>query len=328
MSQLPEKPNIKFVLSVDTEEEWDWSGPFPQQDFSVGNIDKIPEFQRFCQSLGIKPSYFVDYAVANDPASVAILKQALETKSCEIAAHLHPWCNPPYYGKTGEKESHVVNLPIEQVETKLAELTQKLNQEFGVQPQAFRTGRWGITGEVLALLAKYGYTIDSSVYPFYLHPYFTCQGAPITPYWPDFDNALKTGTQRKLLQLPVTVGFNNKHFHLSNKVHQCLSSPTLSWLRPIGVAWHTGVLRKLYMCPELSNSEEMCVLANKVIERGDNLIHMYMHSSSLVPNVTGFMKEGQGASILFKRIQLLVEHLKQVANVEFLTVSSAAKYYK
>lgn len=328
MSQLQAKSKIKFILSVDTEEEWDWSGPFPQSDFSVSNIQQIPEFQKFCQALGIVPTYFVDYAVANDPASVAILKRPLQAQACEIAAHLHPWCNPPYYGETGEKESHVVNLPLAQVETKLIALTSKLKDVFSVQPRAFRTGRWGINGAVLQLLVEQGYNIDSSVYPFYSHPYFSCQGAPIKPYWPDYSNELKQSEQRNLLELPVTVGFNNKHFHTSNKIHECLSSPLFSWARPIGVAWHTGLLKKLYMCPELSTSDEMITLADKVVKRGDNLIHMYMHSSSLVPHATGFMKEGDTAQTLYRRIQSVVEHLRMLGEVECLTISSAAEHYK
>ncbi|MFT5814595.1 MAG: hypothetical protein ACI9VT_002356, partial [Psychroserpens sp.] len=66
--QMNQKHDVKqpilFVLSIDTEEEWDWSGPFPQHIVNVTNIDKLPAFNNICENLGVRPTYFVDYAVA------------------------------------------------------------------------------------------------------------------------------------------------------------------------------------------------------------------------------------------------------------------------
>ncbi|WP_440903463.1 polysaccharide deacetylase family protein [Catenovulum sp. SX2] len=327
MAQL-NKQKVKFVISVDTEEEWDWSGPFPQKDFSVDNVQQIPAFQKFCQKLGIKPSYFVDYAVANDPASVAILNSAVAGGKGEIAAHLHPWCNPPYYGQTTEFESHVINLPIEQVEAKLEQLTDKLKTVFNTEPRAFRTGRWGISGDVLKLLVKFGYDIDSSVYPYYSHKFFTCQGAPIHPYWPDYANVVKAGEQRSLLQIPVSVGFNNTNFALSSKFHRLLEESWLNHLRPVGLAWHTGLLRKHYLCPELASASDMICLAKNMLKRGETVFHMYLHSSSLLTSATGFMKDGEGAHTILERIQPVFEYLQQNADVECMTISQVADWFK
>lgn len=318
------KPKVKFVLSVDTEEEWDWSGDFPQDNCSVKNIELLPQFHSMCQALGIRPSYFVDYAVANNSGSAAILKQIHAQGDSEIAAHLHPWCNPPYFGVTSEKESHVVNLPIEQVEAKLAILTDKLNDVFNTAPNAFRTGRWGINGAVLKLLKKYNYTLDTSVYPFYKHRYFDCNGASLKPYWPDFDNPNKAGQQRDIYQVPVTVGYNRLDFSASNKWHDLLSKPSLRWFRPVGIAWHLGILRKLYMCPEMATSEQMQTLAEKVIAKDIGVIHMYMHSSSLLSDATGFMKKGENIETINTRVRELVSYLKRIADVEFCTISEAA----
>lgn len=322
------KQQIKFIISVDTEEEWDWSGPFPQKDFSVDNIQQIPAFQSFCQSLGIKPSYFVDYAVADDANSVEILKKAVAGGKGEIAAHLHPWCNPPYYGQTSEFESHVINLPLAQVEEKLSQLTKKLQEAFSTTPRAFRTGRWGISGDVLQLLVKYGYDIDSSVYPFYSHKFFNCQGAPIQPYWPDYSNVIEAGEQRELMQIPVSVGFNNNNFKLSSKFHQILEETWLNKLRPVGLAWHTGLLRKHYLCPELSTADDMICLVKNMLKRGECVFHMYLHSSSLLASATGFMKDGEGAHTIVERIQPVFEYLQQNAEVECMTISQVADWFK
>ncbi len=54
------KQDVLFVLTIDTEEEWQWDEEFPQHNCSVGNVEKLPAFQTFCESLGIRPTYFVD----------------------------------------------------------------------------------------------------------------------------------------------------------------------------------------------------------------------------------------------------------------------------
>ena len=60
------KPDVLFVLTIDTEEEWLWDEEFPQDDCSIQNVGRLPDFHKACVELGIRPTYFVDYAVAND----------------------------------------------------------------------------------------------------------------------------------------------------------------------------------------------------------------------------------------------------------------------
>ncbi|MCU4675560.1 polysaccharide deacetylase family protein [Catenovulum sp. 2E275] len=321
------KPKVTFVLSVDTEEEWDWSGPFPQKQFSVDNVALIPHFQNFCNQHNIKPSYFVDYAVADDAESVAVLRQIQDKGEGEIAAHLHPWCNPPFYGITREKESHVINLPLAQVEKKLIELTLKLTKEFGLAPKAFRTGRWGISGDICQLLIEQGYKIDSSVYPFYTHKYFSCQGAPIYPYWVDLNNPLQQTARSALLEFPVSVGFNHKNFEQQNKLHQMFSSRLGQSCRAVGIAWHLGIVKKLYMCPELSTGSEMIALANNLLARKEKYIHMYLHSSNLMTNATGFVESKNAMKTILGRMHQVITHLNKVADVEFKTISQACEPY-
>lgn len=117
--QEQKNPDVIFKLSVDSEEEWDCSGEFHQNNFSDSNVRQIPGLQAFCDRPGIRPAYFTDYAVADNSDAIEILKAMVENNNCEIGAHLHPWFNPPLYGITNERESHIINLPISQVEEKL-----------------------------------------------------------------------------------------------------------------------------------------------------------------------------------------------------------------
>ncbi len=314
---------LLFVLSIDTEEEWDWRGPFPDEVGNVANVEQIPAFQQLCEQLGIRPTYLVDYAVADDADCVAILRDPLARQACEIGAHLHPWVNPPFYGKTGEAESHVINLPLEQVEAKLDALVKKLTFEFGQSPKSFRTGRWGINGDVLKLLANKGFTVDSSVYPFYENEFFSCHGAPELPYWPDYTAPLTSGSQRDIFELPVTAGFSRGDFQTSNKVHQFLAQPALSWLHPVGLAWHTHILRKIYLSPELDTAADMLTLCSQAIAKGHPVLHMYLHSSSLIDNTNSLVGNLSAYRHITESIREVVTKLQQSHDLTFCTLSEA-----
>ena len=325
MSIKGSKTPIIFVLTIDTEEEWDWSGPFPQKVANVNNIDKLPAFNNICENLGIRPTYFVDYAVSDNANAVAKMQTFATKGNCEIGAHLHPWCNPPYFGEVGEAESHVVNLPVEQVSQKLDVLIASLETGFGIKPKSFRTGRWGIDNKVMALLVQSGINVDSSVYPFYENEYFSCGGASTLPYWPDLNDPLLHGSQDTLYELPVTVGFNRTQFALANQIHTAFASPPLSWTRFNGLAWHTHLLRKTYLCPELSSTQDMLTLCDTVIKKGYPVLHMYMHSSSLLLNQNDLLGgENTPFDFISDAITKVVTQLKSTYDIEFCTISEAA----
>jgi len=322
------KQDVIFILSMDTEEEWDWSGDFPQKDFSVENTRFIPEFQAFCEIQKIRPTYFIDYAVANDKKSVERIKPALANNQCEIGAHLHSWCNPPYFGITKEKESHLVALPIKQVKAKLEILLELLQREFNIKPNSFRSGRWGINNEILKLLVEKNITIDSSMYPFYKNDYFNCENTPLEPYWPAFNNPENKGHQRDLMQIPVSVGFNHNHFPFLQRLYNKLNQASWKKLHLIGVFWALKLLRKIYLSPEVSSSADMITLVKSLLERKTSVIHMYLHSSSLLDHTTGVMDTNKSCEKICNRIRKVTEYLEKNTNVKYCTISEAAMIIK
>lgn len=325
---MMKKQDAIFILTIDTEEEWHWENEFPESQFSVNNVDRLPQFQAFCDKLGIRPTYFVDYAVADNAQARDIMRDVNRAKTSEIGAHLHPWCNPPYYGKTTEFESHVVNLPKEQVVAKLDNLTERLVTEFSVIPRSFRSGRWGIDSSTLALLASRGYTVDSSVYPFYKNEFFTCEGSPNIPYWPDFNDPLAIGEQRDILEIPVSAGFNRSNFTIANTIHNALASPAMGWTKTVGFLWHTNILKKLYLSPELTTTADMCSLINTCLHKRHPVIHMYLHSSSLIDNATGLLDKNNAFDLICKRIEETFLFLQKKANIHCATISEGAALLK
>jgi hypothetical protein len=318
------KREVMFVLSIDTEEEWNWEAEFPEHNFSVNNVQFLPAFQSFCESLAIRPTYFIDYPVVDDAQALNQVKTTIKSGKCEVGGHLHPWCNPPYFGKTTEFESHVVNLPVAQVEAKLDRLTNKIQRTLGVTTRSFRTGRWGINSDIMQLLKSRGFKVDSSVYPLYHNKHFSCMDAPLTPYWPDINAPNTLGIQRDIMELPVTVGFNRENFDFWRYISRQLEQAPFTYLRATGLLWQTNIMRKIYLSPELSNVSDMQSLVDKCIDRGDPVIHMYLHSSSLLDGVTGFYAQEQAFKAMCDAIQAVVQHMQVKVDVTFATISECA----
>lgn len=318
------KPDLLFVLSVDTEEEWDWSGPFPKDHFSVGNATKVPEFQEFCDGLGIRPTYFVDYAVAADKAAVRAIRPMVDAGCCEIGAHLHPWANPPYYGETGEFESHLINLPIEQTEAKLDVLIDQLKDVFDIAPNAFRSGRWGINSELLELLRRKGFGIDSSMYPLFKNQYFDCERTPLAPYWPDFAEPTDTGRQRDILEFPVTVGFNRGNNAITRGLYNTIINPKLEPLRLVGAMWQSRILRKLYFSPEVMPAKDMRPLIDLALATDLPVLQMFLHSSSFIDYGEGMLSTNNAMLVIKDNIESVLEYADRRANLKFCTITEAA----
>jgi hypothetical protein len=318
------KPEVLFVLSVDTEEEWDWADAFPEQHCNVTNVNFLPDFQAFCQSHQIRPTYFVDYPVLTDAVALTKLKRTIATNDCEVGGHLHPWCNPPFFGNTGEYESHVVNLPIGQVKAKLDRLIDKVYSELGLHMRSFRTGRWGIDEGVMSLLIERGFTVDSSVYPMYHNEHFSCEEAHLRPYWPNLTSPNQPGEQRCIAEIPVTVGFNRTHEDFwRNIMHRCDQSPWRE-LRATALLWHSHICRKIYLSPELSSVRDMQRLIRSKLDNRYPVIHMYLHSSSFLDGGNGFYRKADAFASMCQAIATTVQYLQQHANVRFATISEAA----
>ncbi|MEO1080736.1 MAG: polysaccharide deacetylase family protein [Pseudomonadota bacterium] len=318
------KPDLLFLLSVDTEEEWDWSGSFPEPEFSISNTARIADFQDYCESRGIRPTYFVDYAVADDASSSATLRQIAASQRAEIGAHLHPWANPPYYGPTGEYESHVVNLPLAQTEAKLDALLRVISQRIGVAPNSFRSGRWGIDRKIFDLLRRRGIRIDSSMYPCFKNDYFDCEHTPLHPYWPDFDAPSLDSAQRDILEIPPTVGFNWRNQRSALGFYKFVTRPAFEPFRLVGVLWHSKILRKLYLSPEVISGTEMADLIDIVIAKRLPMLHMYLHSSSFIDYSRGMMSRADAFETLTRNIDTFLRHAQERANLRFCTISEAA----
>ncbi|MBX2879333.1 MAG: polysaccharide deacetylase family protein [Granulosicoccus sp.] len=317
-----------FITTVDTEEEWDWSGDFPRPPFSTKNIQCLPEFQDFCQRIAIRPTYFVDHAVIEKPENQAILARYFSADTCDIGAHLHPWCTPPIDEEICDKNSHAVNLDLTLFRRKMVELTDGLAAAFGRHPTSFRSGRWGLNGKMLQVLAELGYKIDSSVRPYYSDTAFSYDGAMTVPYWPSFGNVLEPGEQREILEIPATSGYNHPNFESLDNWGRKLRREPIRRLKIVGILSKLGWFNKIALTPEDQTLKEMCRSIDVAVKRRDPVLNLFFHSSDLMPGNTEYVKTEADKVAFYDRIEQCVSHARNRYNAEFLTITEAYERFE
>ncbi|MFN3618843.1 polysaccharide deacetylase family protein [Sphingorhabdus sp.] len=153
----------RFVVTVDTEEEFDWSKPFARAGFGTEHLKHLPKFQELCENFGITPCYMVDLPVVNDNFGADLLHGYTRDGRAEIGIQLHPWVNPPFVEELNIRNSFACNLPAELERAKLTHLYNAIVRRIGVQPDAYRAGRYGVGAATPDILLELGIAIDSSV---------------------------------------------------------------------------------------------------------------------------------------------------------------------
>ncbi len=287
---FPDSFGRRFVVCIDTEEEFDWTKPKRRDAISVDAIRALPQAQERMRAAGVRPAYLMDYPVASHPGSVEIIRAFLDAGECTIGAQLHPWVNPPFDEVIDSRNSFPGNLPRILERAKLLTLTEQLNTSFGEPPIVYRAGRYGVGPNTEALLDELGYRLDCSVRP--LFDYRSEDGpsfwrAPAEPYW--------TGTERRLLEVPATVlfvghlrGIGGPLFRLGDRV------PHLR-----GALARMGLLNRVVLTPEGMPLDETLKGLRVLIDRGARLFSIAFHSPSVEPGHTPFVRDGRDLAAFY-----------------------------
>lgn len=189
----------RYLVTVDVEEEFDWTRPIQRDGYSLDAIDAITDFQILCEQYGVTPLYLVDWPVISDPRGRQIYGALVRAGRAEVGIQLHPWVNPPFDEEVTERNTYAGNLPPELERAKFYALRDAITEATGKPPIAYRAGRYGIGPQTLDLLREAGVQYDTSVranfdYSKAEGPDFS--GYPLEPYW--LDKTLG------IVELPVT----------------------------------------------------------------------------------------------------------------------------
>jgi hypothetical protein len=318
-------PHVLLIVSVDTEDD-DW---LPRRDgVTVENVRELPRLEALFRRLGVRATYFTTYQVAINNWAAGLLRE-LRADGAEIGAHLHPWNTPPLDEPLVPRNSMLMNLPAALQLAKLERLTATLRDAIGVQPRAFRAGRYGLGPETVTALLRCGYTIDSSVTPFVSWeeadhgPTFV--GAPVDAYRLDGSGDVRAPVPRGgLIEIPMSIGYNRTPFAVWDGVRRALASRPLRPFHLVGLAARVGLVKRVFLSPEIESVADMLALSRCLIKRGSRQLHMFFHSPSLRAGLTPHSPTAARVDRLYDGIARYVEALARMTSVTFATVSEAA----
>lgn len=290
----------RVLLTVDTEEEFDWTGPFSRDRHGLNHVAAIPRFQQFCEEIGAHPVYLVDWPIACDPRAAEIIGDAVRRGTAEVGVQLHPWVNPPFEEAVTASNSYAGNLPGDLEAAKFGALRDRIEQAFGTAPLIYRAGRYGLGPDSAAILKTGGIAVDTSVRS--LFDYRAQHGPdysshPLAPYWVD--------DERTLLELPVTTVYSGLLRRMGKHIHR------LQRHLPTFFAGFSRLklLERIALTPEGVTAQEAIRGVN--IALGDQLpvLVLSFHSPTLAPGYTPYAESPEDVEALYDWFRQIYAHL-------------------
>ena len=317
---------VTVSISIDTEED-DW-GSYDERGASTRNIAHLRELQELFDRFGARPTYLVNYAPLANADSVVVLRELAARDGVEIGAHCHPWNTPPLSASQGRR-SMMNTLPVEENAAKLREVRRLLSEELGVAPVTFRAGRWALGPTVSEPLAELGFAFDCSVCPFMD---WSAEGgadysnAPHRPYRFHAADPLQPEARGALVELPTTVGFLSGDHRVRAALRRRLSRGPARRLQVVGLLDRAGLLALRWLSPETSDGKTMVRLARAWVASGERFLQLTLHSSSLLPGATPFVRNDREREGLLRALETFLSHCVQSGHV-FRTLRETGDHY-
>lgn len=293
----------RVLLTVDTEEEFNWRGEFSKSGYGLDHVTRLVKFQEFCENLGVVPVYLVDWPIATSQQAIGILRPAAAAGKAEIGVQLHPWVNPPHTEEVNARNSFAGNLPYELERAKLLRLRDEIERAFGVNPLIYRAGRYGTGPRTAAILREAGIAIDTSVrsnfdYSAQDGPDYSAH--PLVPYW--------VGSDRALLELPVTTVFWGMLRRQGPLIHRLARSQP----KVRGLLTRLSLLEKIALTPEGVTLEEALRGIDIAIDDGLPVILLSFHSPSLAPGHTPYVRTEADLDRFYDWLRGVYAYLRQL----------------
>ncbi|MGI9288783.1 MAG: polysaccharide deacetylase family protein [Pseudomonadales bacterium] len=275
------KPSL--IVVIDTEEEFDWSAEPDRQATQVSAMQHIGRVQDIFDEYSVVPCYVVDYPVVSQSEGYEPLVEIFRDGRCEIGAHLHPWVTPPFREELCVYNTYPGNLPRDIERDKLANLTDSITSVFGVKPNIYKAGRYGLGENSAAILHELGFDIDLSVCP----PVdYRADGGP------DYSSAearpLWFGPNQEMLEVPISGAFVGWAGGLSKSLFNIAGS--LSFLKARGILSRLAAVDRLMLSPEGFSTAEHLKVTKHLYARGVRTFTWSFHSSSVEPGFTTYTK--------------------------------------
>jgi hypothetical protein len=311
---LRESDPPALVAVVDTEEEFDWSAPFDRASTAVAHMAAIHRVQEVFDSLGVVPSYLVSHAIVAQEAGFQPLGPLVAAGRAVIGGHLNPWATPPYRERLDRANSYPGNLPRELEAAKLASLCRQIEHALGVRPTVYKAGRYGKGPNTEAILEEQGFEVDISPAP---AMDLRADGGP--DYTRHSAQPFLFGCGRRLLCLPNTGAFVGHLWQLGPILHPLLERQSATRLRLTAIASRLGLLERLRLTPEGYTLAEMQRLTRALLVRGQRTFVLSLHSPSVMPGNTPYVRNGAELAALLQRLRAYLTFFRDELHGRFVT---------
>ncbi len=288
---------LRFLVTVDVEEEFDWSRPFARENRGTAAMAAFPDAHRRFADEGVGLVCLADHPVACDPHSVEILARVVEDGRSEVGAQLHPWVTPPFDEALTRANSYGGNLPPALEAAKIDTLTAALTGAFGQAPRVYRAGRYGIGPATLRLLAERGYGVDMSMRSRYD---YRADGGP------DF-RAIGSSAFRRdgMIELPLTTVYTGAARRAGRALHELAGRVPYGR----GALARSGLVSRIALTPEDMPIADALEAVTVAAGEGEQLLIFSFHSPSLAPGHTPYVRDAADLQRFYGWWRTMLAHL-------------------
>lgn len=288
----------KLAVVIHAEEEFDWNGGFKSTNQSMTHHQELIQFVDELLAVGAKVTLAMDFPFISSQGGAAVVEKyrKLADSKVEFATHLHPWVNPPFEEQNTENEvvdvySYPGNLPKNLEYNKLMTLTEKIESVSGIRPVTYLAGRYGIGKNTAQHLIELGYQIDLSISAYCD---FSAQEGP------DFSGYGNTIFEQDALvyvphtcsilsAIPFIQNYANRHPELFTRWQNNLIK------KAVGKCLR---LRRYRLSPEGFTLRQMQQLTYSQQQIGQNEFVLSLHSPSLKPALTPYVRNHKESKLL------------------------------
>lgn len=317
-----------LLVNIDTEEEGLFGQHYPTDNWRLDHLRELPRLQAIFDRYRVRPTYQVTTPVVLDEPGSEILKRFLDEGRCDIGGHLHPWSTQPMNEPADAAHSMPCHLSQDSFTAKMQTLTGQIRDRFGIQPIAYRSGRYGSAAEHTPILLDQGYRVETSICPFVSHVEYGGPDffdAPREAYWLGERDLLQPMDDGQLLCTPISAGFNRTNDRRASMIYNYLKRRPINRLRLIGILYRLHLLRLIRLNPEMTSSADMLTLCKVKLARGDELFHMTFHSSNIGVGGTPYVPNLEARDAFLERVRGVLDYLVRLQGLRPIT---ARDYYQ
>ncbi|MDQ1238953.1 MAG: hypothetical protein QG577_1138 [Thermodesulfobacteriota bacterium] len=313
--------DMKLIVTVDVEEEGLFKGQYSADHNPTTNVPCLRLLDELFLEWKIRPTLLLTYQVTLQHHLHGLLLDLCHRWHGELGSHLHHWNTPPVTELPFPDPVPAELVPPDLLAAKLDCLFESF-QPLGVQPQAFRMGRFSLGPKVFSLLQRSQVLVDSSVAPLrtqYGGPQHL--DAPVDPYFPDPSRITFPGNSR-ILEVPITI------VPVHARVGGIFEKIRTRWNGSQElVGWLSGNVFSLPVQPVWTGLKRLKIATALHNRRGGKVLTLFFHSSELQPGNSPLHPTQDHVQSFLRKLHFFFQWLHDFTTVESLTLSDLRKRY-